>query len=110
MKDACKRARAGQDTITVTGNVLRDYLTDLFPILELGTSAKVPRHPPQGFGIGEGIVFSIIVGECVSCVSWCTNSRSRLKMDSRGAVDAHNGVVEAQMGALKAENQALEVL
>jgi len=41
MKDACKRARAGLDTITVTGNVLRDYLTDLFPILELGTSAKM---------------------------------------------------------------------
>jgi len=41
MKDACTRARAGQDTITVTGNVLRDYLTDLFPILELGTSAKM---------------------------------------------------------------------
>ena len=41
MKDACARARAGQDTITVTGNVLRDYLTDLFPILELGTSAKM---------------------------------------------------------------------
>ena len=35
------RARAGQDTIAVTGNVLRDYLTDLFPILELGTSAKM---------------------------------------------------------------------
>ncbi|HLH66648.1 MAG TPA: NADP-dependent isocitrate dehydrogenase [Solirubrobacteraceae bacterium] len=35
------RARAGQDTISVTGNVLRDYLTDLFPILELGTSAKM---------------------------------------------------------------------
>jgi len=41
MKIACERARAGQDTITVTGNVLRDYLTDLFPILELGTSAKM---------------------------------------------------------------------
>jgi len=41
MKIACTRARAGQDTITVTGNVLRDYLTDLFPILELGTSAKM---------------------------------------------------------------------
>merc|ERR1712107_823186 len=41
MKEACARARAGQDTITVTGNVLRDYLTDLFPILELGTSAKM---------------------------------------------------------------------
>ena len=36
-----RRARAGQDTISVTGNVLRDYLTDLFPILELGTSAKM---------------------------------------------------------------------
>jgi isocitrate dehydrogenase len=36
-----ERVRAGQDTISVTGNVLRDYLTDLFPILELGTSAKM---------------------------------------------------------------------
>merc|ERR1712168_357334 len=41
MKIACDRARAGLDTITCTGNVLRDYLTDLFPILELGTSAKM---------------------------------------------------------------------
>merc|ERR1711935_1094135 len=38
---ACVRAREGLDTITCTGNVLRDYLTDLFPILELGTSAKM---------------------------------------------------------------------
>ena len=37
----CKRAKDGMDTISVTGNVLRDYLTDLFPILELGTSAKM---------------------------------------------------------------------
>ena len=36
-----KNARAGKDTISVTGNVLRDYLTDLFPILELATSAKM---------------------------------------------------------------------
>ena len=36
-----ERARGGEDTISVTGNVLRDYLTDLFPILELGTSAKM---------------------------------------------------------------------
>src|SRR2546422_2534205 len=35
------RSRAGEDTISVTGNVLRDYNTDLFPILELGTSAKM---------------------------------------------------------------------
>merc|ERR1719410_792000 len=38
---ACTRARKGLNTISVTGNVLRDYLTDLFPILELGTSAKM---------------------------------------------------------------------
>src|SRR6185503_13870649 len=36
-----ERAKRGEDTISVTGNVLRDYLTDLFPILELGTSAKM---------------------------------------------------------------------
>jgi len=41
MKETCKRARAGLDTVSVTGNVLRDYLTDLFPIIELGTSAKM---------------------------------------------------------------------
>ncbi|MDN7142744.1 NADP-dependent isocitrate dehydrogenase [Pseudomonas sp. JQ170] len=41
MKVSLQRIRAGQDTISVTGNVLRDYLTDLFPIMELGTSAKM---------------------------------------------------------------------
>ena len=41
MRVSCERARAGLDTISCTGNVLRDYLTDLFPILELGTSAKM---------------------------------------------------------------------
>ena len=41
MVETCARARKGLDTISVTGNVLRDYLTDLFPILELGTSAKM---------------------------------------------------------------------
>ena len=47
-----ERARAGQDTISVTGNVLRDYLTDLFPILELGTSAKVLSIVPEMAGGG----------------------------------------------------------
>jgi isocitrate dehydrogenase len=41
MRATLERSRAGQDTIAVTGNVLRDYLTDLFPIMELGTSAKM---------------------------------------------------------------------
>merc|ERR1712048_554294 len=44
---ACNRAREGLDTITCTGNVLRDYLTDLFPILELGTSAKMLSIVPM---------------------------------------------------------------
>ena len=47
-----KRVRAGQDTISVTGNVLRDYLTDLFPILELGTSAKMLSIVPLLAGGG----------------------------------------------------------
>jgi isocitrate dehydrogenase len=46
------RARAGEDTIAVTGNVLRDYLTDLFPILELGTSAKMLSIVPLMAGGG----------------------------------------------------------
>jgi isocitrate dehydrogenase len=47
-----ERARRGVDTITVTGNVLRDYLTDLFPILELGTSAKMLSIVPLMAGGG----------------------------------------------------------
>lgn len=52
---SCKRAKDGLDTISVTGNVLRDYLTDLFPILELGTSAKMLSIVPllQGGGLYE---------------------------------------------------------
>ncbi len=50
-----ERVKAGQDTISVTGNVLRDYLTDLFPILELGTSAKMLSIVPllKGGGLFE---------------------------------------------------------
>jgi isocitrate dehydrogenase len=50
-----ERARRGEDTISVTGNVLRDYLTDLFPILEVGTSAKMLSIVPlmNGGGLFE---------------------------------------------------------
>ncbi|WP_034887846.1 NADP-dependent isocitrate dehydrogenase [Gillisia sp. Hel_I_29] len=50
-----KRVKEGKDTISVTGNVLRDYLTDLFPILELGTSAKMLSIVPlmKGGGLFE---------------------------------------------------------
>ena len=55
MRATIERSRAGQDTISVTGNVLRDYLTDLFPILELGTSAKMLSVVPllKGGGMFE---------------------------------------------------------
>ena len=55
MNHSLKRAKAGQDTISATGNVLRDYLTDLFPILELGTSAKMLSIVPliKGGGLFE---------------------------------------------------------
>ncbi|MDH5620420.1 MAG: NADP-dependent isocitrate dehydrogenase, partial [Gammaproteobacteria bacterium] len=55
MRSTLERVRAGADTISVTGNVLRDYLTDLFPILELGTSAKMLSIVPllSGGGLYE---------------------------------------------------------
>jgi isocitrate dehydrogenase len=54
-RETCRRAKDGLDTISVTGNVLRDYLTDLFPILELGTSAKMLSIVPllNGGGLYE---------------------------------------------------------
>jgi isocitrate dehydrogenase len=55
MKYTLARVRRGEDTISATGNVLRDYLTDLFPILELGTSARMLSIVPllKGGGLFE---------------------------------------------------------
>ncbi len=52
---SCERSRRGEDTVSCTGNALRDYLTDLFPILELGTSARMLSIVPllQGGGVFE---------------------------------------------------------
>jgi monomeric isocitrate dehydrogenase len=70
MRRSCERAAAGQDTISVTGNVLRDYLTDLFPILELGTSAKMLSIVPLLAGkirtVCGAAVFAVVV-----VVSFC---------------------------------------
>ncbi|MEL6780492.1 MAG: NADP-dependent isocitrate dehydrogenase, partial [Cyanobacteria bacterium J06597_16] len=52
MQLTCEKIKAGEDVISVTGNVLRDYLTDLFPILELGTSAKMLSVVPLLAGGG----------------------------------------------------------
>ncbi len=55
MRFSLERIRRGEDTVSVTGNVLRDYLTDLFPILEIGTSARMLSIVPllQGGGLFE---------------------------------------------------------
>src|SRR5699024_5136127 len=58
-KFSLERIRRGEDTISVTGNVLRDYLTDLFPILELGTSAKMLSVVPL---LGGGGLFETGAG------------------------------------------------
>ena len=59
MRFTLERVREGKDTISVTGNVLRDYLTDLFPILELGTSAKMLSIVPL---LGGGGLFETGAG------------------------------------------------
>jgi len=59
MKFSLERFRAGKDTISVTGNVLRDYLTDLFPIIEVGTSAKMLSIVPL---LGGGGLFETGAG------------------------------------------------
>jgi len=59
MKYTLKRFREGKDTISVTGNVLRDYLTDLFPIIEVGTSARSLSIVPL---IAGGAVFETGAG------------------------------------------------
>ncbi|MGU3410666.1 NADP-dependent isocitrate dehydrogenase [Microbacterium sp. M1A1_1b] len=59
MRQSLERIRRGEDTISVTGNVLRDYLTDLFPIMELGTSAKMLSVVPL---LGGGGLFETGAG------------------------------------------------
>jgi isocitrate dehydrogenase len=59
MRASLERIRRGKDTISVTGNVLRDYLTDLFPILELGTSARMLSVVPL---LGGGGLFETGAG------------------------------------------------
>merc|ERR1712042_132101 len=68
---SCTRARAGLDTISCTGNVLRDYLTDLLPILELGTSAKMLSIVPLLAG-GVLLFIPMLLGYW-SCqnLNWC---------------------------------------
>jgi len=76
-----KRIKAGQDTISVTGNVLRDYLTDLFPILELGTSAKTLSIVPM---LAGGAMFETGAGGSAPKHVQQFNKENHLRWDSLG--------------------------
>merc|ERR1711908_230941 len=78
---SCTRARAGLDTMGVTGNVLRDYLTDLFPILELGTSAKMLSIVPM---LNQGAMFETGAGGSAPKHVQQFTAEGHLRWDSLG--------------------------
>lgn len=80
-----ERIRRGEDTISVTGNVLRDYLTDLFPILELGTSAKMLSVVPlmNGGGLFETAPAAPPRSTCSSSSRRTTSAGTRSASSSR---------------------------
>ncbi len=81
MRYTCERVTAGLDTISVTGNVLRDYLTDLFPILELGTSAKMLSIVPL---LAGGGLFETGAGGSAPKHVQQFNAEGHLRWDSLG--------------------------
>lgn len=116
MRYTCERARNGEDTISVTGNVLRDYLTDLFPILELGTSAKMLSIVP--LLAGGGMFETGAGGSAPKHVDQFVKE-GHLRWDSLGEYLAvavsleHLGVTSNNKRAIvlsKALNQAIERL
>ncbi|WP_354698692.1 Isocitrate dehydrogenase [NADP] [Paraconexibacter sp. AEG42_29] len=104
-KFTLERARAGQDTISVTGNVLRDYLTDLFPILELGTSAKMLSIVP--LMNGGGLFETGAGGSAPKHVQQFTRE-NHLRWDSLGEFLAL--AVSLEMLADKTDNPRAKVL
>jgi isocitrate dehydrogenase len=91
MKVSCQRIRAGQDTISVTGNVLRDYLTDLFPIIELGTSAKMLSVVPL---LGGGGLFETGAGGSAPKHVQQFQQEGYLRWDSLGEFSAFAASLE----------------
>jgi len=100
-----QRARNGEDTISVTGNVLRDYLTDLFPILELGTSAKMLSIVP--LMNGGGLFETGAGGSAPKHVQQFTRE-NHLRWDSLGEFLAL--AVSLEMLAEKTHNTRAQVL
>ena len=99
------RIRAGKDTISVTGNVLRDYLTDLFPIIELGTSAKMLSIVPL---LGGGGLFETGAGGSAPKHVQQFQKEGYLRWDSLGEFSAFAASLEHLANAFK--NAKAEVL
>ncbi|WIO75579.1 NADP-dependent isocitrate dehydrogenase [Porticoccaceae bacterium LTM1] len=100
-----QRMKEGKDTISVTGNVLRDYLTDLFPILELGTSAKMLSIVPL---LAGGGLFETGAGGSAPKHVQQFNSENHLRWDSLGEFLAL--AVSLEDLAIKTGNEKAKVL
>jgi isocitrate dehydrogenase len=105
IRHTLERVRAGQDTISVTGNVLRDYLTDLFPILELGTSAKMLSIVPL---LAGGSLFETGAGGSAPKHVQQFLKESHLRWDSMGEFLAL--AVSLEELARKTQNPQVRVL
>ena len=105
IKYTLERVKEGKDTISVTGNVLRDYLTDLFPILELGTSAKMLSIVPL---LAGGGLFETGAGGSAPKHVQQFADENHLRWDSLGEFLALS--VSLEDLALKTKNKKAEVL
>ena len=104
MRFSLDRIRKGLDTISVTGNVLRDYLTDLFPILEIGTSAKMLSIVPL---LGGGGLFETGAGGSAPKHVQQFEKEGYLRWDSLGEFSAFAAALEHLSGAFKNDKAAV---
>ncbi len=104
MKFSLARIRKGQDTISVTGNALRDYLTDLFPILEIGTSAKMLSIVPL---LAGGGLFETGAGGSAPKHVQQFETEGYLRWDSLGEFSALGASLEHIGNTFKNERAAL---
>ena len=104
MKFSLERIRKGQDTISVTGNVLRDYLTDLFRILEIGTSGKMLSIVPL---LAGGGLFETGAGGSAPKHVQQFQKEGYLRWDSLGEFSALGASLEHLAAAMKNESAAL---
>jgi isocitrate dehydrogenase len=104
MKYSLERIRKGLDTISVTGNVLRDYLTDLFPILEIGTSAKMLSIAPL---LAGGALFETGAGGSAPKHVQQFQKEGYLRWDSLGEFSAFAASLEHVASSTKNQKAAV---